>query len=122
MAIANEALEIIVGQNGFMSTPAVSVEIRQNKTDGGIILSASHNPGGINGDFGVKYDGANGAPAPESITDAIYQKTLTIDTYKIAEMPNIDLSEIKTFSIHKTLIKVINPVENYANLMEKLLI
>ncbi|MBE6450255.1 MAG: alpha-D-glucose phosphate-specific phosphoglucomutase [Alphaproteobacteria bacterium] len=120
MAIANEALEVIVGQNGFMSTPAVSVEIRQNKTDGGIILSASHNPGGIDGDFGIKYDGANGAPAPESITNAIYQKTLNIDSYKIAEMPNIDLSEIKTFSVHNTLIKIINPVANYANLMEQL--
>ena len=120
MAIANQATKIIVGQNGFMSTPAVSVEIRQNKTDGGIILSASHNPGGINGDFGIKFNGANGAPASEKITNAIYDETQKITSYKIEEMPDIDLSQIKTYDIKGTKITVINPVSHYADLMETL--
>ncbi len=120
MAIANEVKEIIIGTDGFLSTPASSVEIRLNKTDGGIILSASHNPGGIDGDFGIKFDGANGAPAPESITTAIYEQTKKIIRYQIAEIPNIDLSQIQTLHIHKTTIRVIDPVKNYADLMEKL--
>lgn len=120
MAIANEAKQIIVGQKGYLSTPAASVEIRKNKTNGGIILSASHNPGGKNGDFGIKFDGNNGAPAPESITNAIYEKTQKITSYKIAKMADIDLSEIKTKTFGKTEIVIIDPVKNYADLMEKL--
>ncbi|MBP5535091.1 MAG: alpha-D-glucose phosphate-specific phosphoglucomutase [Alphaproteobacteria bacterium] len=120
MAIAGEAKQIIVGQNGYLSTPAASVEIRKNKTDGGIILSASHNPGGINGDFGIKFDGKNGAPAPESVTNAIYEQTQKIDSYKIAKMPDIDLMKIKTKTFGKTEVMIIDPVKNYADLMEKL--
>lgn len=120
MAIANKAKEIIVGQNGYLSTPAASVEIRKNKTDGGIILSASHNPGGINGDFGIKFDGKNGAPAPESITNAIYEETKKITSFQIADMKDISLSKIKTFTFDKTKISIIDPVKNYADLMEKL--
>ena len=120
MAIASEVKEIIVGQKGYLSTPAASVEIRKNKTDGGIILSASHNPGGINGDFGIKFDGANGAPAPEAITNAIYEQTQKITSFQIANMPDVDLSKIKTFTFGKTKITVIDPVKNYTDLMEKL--
>ena len=120
MAIAGEAKQIIVGQNGYLSTPAASVEIRKNKTDGGIILSASHNPGGINGDFGIKFDGKNGAPAPESVTNAIYEQTQKIDSYKIAKMPDIDLMKIKTKTFGKTEVMIIDPVKNYADLMDKL--
>ena len=120
MAIAGEAKQIIIGQNGYLSTPAASVEIRKNKTDGGIILSASHNPGGINGDFGIKFDGKNGAPAPESVTNAIYEQTQKIDSYKIAKMPDIDLKKIKTKTFGKTEVMIIDPVKNYADLMEKL--
>ena len=120
MAIANEAKQVIIGQNGYLSTPAASVEIRKNKTDGGIILSASHNPGGINGDFGIKFDGKNGAPAPESITNAIYEQTQKITSYKIAKIADIDLSKIKTKTFGKTEIAIIDPIKNYADLMEKL--
>lgn len=120
MAIANEAKQIIVGQKGYLSTPAASVEIRKNKTNGGIILSASHNPGGKNGDFGIKFDGNNGAPAPENITNAIYEQTQKITSYKIAKIPDIDLSKIKTAMVGKTEIVIIDPVKNYADLMEKL--
>ena len=120
MAIAGKAKEIIVGQNGYLSTPAASVEIRKNKTNGGIILSASHNPGGKNGDFGIKFDGKNGAPAPESLTNAIYEETKKIDSYKIADIADIDLSKIQTLTVDKTKIQIIDPVKNYADLMEKL--
>ena len=120
MAIANQVQKIIVGQKGFMSTPAVSVEIRKNKTDGGIILSASHNPGGIDGDFGIKFNGPNGAPASESIANAIYEETLKITSYKIAEMPDINLSEIQNYQIENTQINIIDPVANYANLMAEI--
>ena len=75
MAIANEAREVKVGRDGLFSTPAVSVAIRKYQTEGGIILSASHNPGGINGDFGVKFNTANGGPAPESVTNAIFEQS-----------------------------------------------
>ena len=120
MAIAGKAKEIIVGQNGYLSTPAASVEIRKNKTNGGIILSASHNPGGKNGDFGIKFDGKNGAPAPESLTNAVYEETKKIDSYKIADIADIDLSKIQTLTVDKTKIQIIDPVKNYADLMEKL--
>jgi len=89
MAAANKAARIIVGQNGLLSTPAASHLIRLNKTDGGIILSASHNPGGIEEDFGVKFNVANvanGGPAPEGVTAAILNATLAIDSYKIARV------------------------------------
>ena len=80
MAAANGAARVIVGQNGLLSTPAASYLIRLNKTDGGLILSASHNPGGIDEDFGIKFNIANGGPAPESITEAMYEKTRAIPT------------------------------------------
>lgn len=120
MAIANGVKEVIVGQRGYMSTPALSVVVRKNKTDGGIILSASHNPGGLDGDFGIKFDTPNGAPAPENITNAIFEQTKKITSYKIAEMPNIDLTQITSFTFDQTTIKVIDPVADYADLMEQL--
>src|ERR1044071_9619828 len=85
MAAANGFGKVMVGQGGILSTPAASHVIRKYKTFGGIILSASHNPGGPTEDFGIKYNISNGGPAPEKITDAIYARTKVIDTYKIAD-------------------------------------
>lgn len=120
MAIANKVQEVIVGQNGYLSTPAVSVEIRRLKTDGGLILSASHNPGGLDGDFGIKFNTANGGPAPENITNAIFEKTKQIKAYHIAEMPTVDISQIGIQRFEDTTINVIDSVKDYADLMEKL--
>jgi len=83
MAAANGVAKLIIGQNGFMSTPAGSNVILKNKADGGFILSASHNPGGENGDFGIKYSNASGGQIPSSISDKIYQETLNIKEYKV---------------------------------------
>ncbi|MEM6490546.1 MAG: alpha-D-glucose phosphate-specific phosphoglucomutase, partial [Pseudomonadota bacterium] len=85
MAAANGARKVFVGEDGLLSTPATSAAIRALGADGGIILSASHNPGGPTGDFGLKYNIANGGPAPERVTDAIYACTGAIDRYRIAE-------------------------------------
>ncbi len=120
MAIANKVQEVIVGQNGYLSTPAVSVEIRRLKTDGGLILSASHNPGGLDGDFGIKFNTANGGPAPENITNAIFEKTKQIKAYHIAETPTVDISQIGVQRFEDTTINVIDSVKDYADLMEKL--
>lgn len=120
MAIANKVQEVIVGQNGYLSTPAVSVEIRRLKTDGGLILSASHNPGGLDGDFGIKFNTANGGPAPENITNAIFEKTKQIKAYYIAETPTVDISQIGIQRFEDTTINVIDSVKDYADLMEKL--
>jgi len=94
MAAANGAARVIVGQGAILSTPAASHLIRLNKTDGGIIMSASHNPGGPTEDFGVKFNMANGGPAPEAVTEAMYQRTTTISAYKIVTAPDVDLSAV----------------------------
>lgn len=120
MAAANGAARLIVGQDGILSTPAASNLIRKYKTDGGIILSASHNPGGENGDFGIKFNAANGGPAPEKITDAIFAKTLEITQYRINEDATGDISEIGSFSIGDCRIDVVDPVDDYEMLMQEL--
>lgn len=120
MAAANGAARLIVGQNGILSTPAVSNLIRKFKTDGGIILSASHNPGGEEGDFGVKFNGPNGGPAPEKITDEIFARTQQITEYKIAEEDACDFDEPGRFSLGKTQIDVVDPVADYEALMQEL--
>ncbi len=120
MAAANGVSQIFVGRDGLMSTPAVSNIIRQYKTDGGIILSASHNPGGPDGDFGIKFNTPNGGPAPESVTNAIYEATQTIKTYKIANTLDVDLSELTTLNIGDMSVTVIDPVADYVELMQKI--
>ena len=120
MAIANEAREVKVGRDGLFSTPAVSVEIRKYQTDGGIILSASHNPGGIEGDFGIKFNTANGGPAPESVTNAIFEQSKKLTFYKITDMPDIDVSREGVQFFGDTKVTVMNPVTDYADLMENL--
>lgn len=120
MAAANGFGEVIVGQNGLLSTPATSCIIRKYKTFGGFILSASHNPGGPNEDFGIKYNISNGGPAPEKVTEAIYAQSQVITEYKIAEAPDVDLETIGEKVMGEMKIKVINPVTDYAEMMAKL--
>ena len=120
MAAAGGATEVIVGQNGILSTPAASHLIRLNKTDGGFILSASHNPGGIDADFGLKFNMANGGPATEAVTDAIYREAQTITSYRMAETQDIDLTKTGTTMLGDMQVRVIDPVDDYAALMETL--
>ncbi len=120
MAAANGAARVIVGQGAILSTPAASHLIRLNKTDGGIIMSASHNPGGPDEDFGVKFNMPNGGPAPESVTEAMFARTKVIDSYRISDAPDIDLMRIGTQSLDAMTVSVVDPVTDYAVLMEAL--
>ena len=120
MAAASGAAKVIVGQGALLSTPAASNLIRKRGTDGGIILSASHNPGGPDEDFGVKFNGPNGGPASEKLTGAIYQATKMITEYRIAEAQDIDLSTPGTVRLGGMEVEVIDPVADYADLMEEL--
>ncbi|PJE34261.1 alpha-D-glucose phosphate-specific phosphoglucomutase [Pseudooceanicola lipolyticus] len=120
MAAASGARHAIVGQNGLLSTPAASHLIRLRKADGGIILSASHNPGGENGDFGVKYNVANGGPAPEDVTARIFEATQTIEHYDILRAPPVDLSVLGETALGAMTIEIVDPVRDYAALMEQL--
>ena len=120
MAAANGFGRILVGQGGILSTPAASHLIRKRKAFGGLILSASHNPGGPTEDFGIKYNISNGGPAPEKITEAIFARSQSIDHYKIADFDNVDLDQIGTFKADGMTIEVVDPVTDYADLMETL--
>jgi len=120
MAAANGFGRILVGRGGLLSTPAVSCIIRKQQAFGGIVLSASHNPGGPEGDFGIKYNIGNGGPAPESITNSIFAISQTINEYRIADVEDIDLDSLQTFNIGGTTIEVIDPVSDYADLMESI--
>ena len=120
MAAANGAAKVIVGQGGLLSTPAVSNLIRQRGADGGFVLSASHNPGGIDADFGVKYNVGNGGPAPESITEAMFEQTQSITAYKTTDTPDLDLSTLGTGTLGDMDVDVIDPVADYQALMEQL--
>ena len=120
MAAANGAARVIVGQAALLSTPAASHLIRLHKTDGGIIMSASHNPGGPQEDFGVKFNMANGGPAPETVTEAMFQRTTTITAYKIVEAQDVDLAAIGRSTLGGMVVDVVDPVADYATLMESL--
>ncbi|PPD56815.1 MAG: alpha-D-glucose phosphate-specific phosphoglucomutase [Methylotenera sp.] len=120
MAAANGFAKVLVGQDGILSTPAASHVIRYYQTFGGIILSASHNPAGPTEDFGIKYNTANGGPAPEKITEAIFAKSKTITQYKIANFADIDLNTIGDTQLGGFSVKVINAVSDYADLMAQL--
>ena len=120
IASANGFGKVVVGQGGILSTPAVSAMIRSLKAFGGIILSASHNPGGPDGDFGIKYNGANGGPAPESITDAIFKRSVGITAYEIEDAADFDLDKLGNAQVGKLTVEVVDPVANYASLMRSL--
>lgn len=120
MAAANGFGRVLVGQGGILSTPAASCVIRKNKAFGGIILSASHNPGGPHEDFGIKYNIGNGGPAPEKVTDAIFARSKAITEYKILEAADVDLDKLGSFKLGDLAVEVIDAVADYAELMESL--
>lgn len=120
IAAANGFGKVMVGQGGILSTPAASHIIRKYKAFGGIILSASHNPGGPHEDFGIKYNAENGGPAPEKLTDAIFAKSKAISEYRIADITKIDIDTIATVDAAGMTVEVIDPVKDYAELMEEL--
>uniref|UniRef100_A0A7N0RD38 phosphoglucomutase (alpha-D-glucose-1,6-bisphosphate-dependent) n=1 Tax=Kalanchoe fedtschenkoi TaxID=63787 RepID=A0A7N0RD38_KALFE len=118
IAAGNGVGKILVGQDGIMSTPAVSAVIRKRQANGGFIMSASHNPGGPDYDWGIKFNYSSGQPAPESITDKIYGNTLAISEIKMAEIPDVDLSQLGTSIFGKFIVEVVDPVSDYLELME----
>jgi phosphoglucomutase len=120
MAAANGFGKVLVGQGGILSTPAASNVIRKYGAFGGLILSASHNPGGPKEDFGIKYNTGNGGPAPEKITDAIFARSKVIDQYQTVDAPDLDLDVIGEFSVAGMTVEVIDPVTDYQALMESL--
>ncbi|MBY4892913.1 alpha-D-glucose phosphate-specific phosphoglucomutase [Rhodobacteraceae bacterium N5(2021)] len=120
MLAANGAAGAIVGQGGLLSTPAASHLIRKRGTAGGFILSASHNPGGIDADFGLKFNGPNGGPASEAVTAKIFEATTKISAYHIAEAQEVDLGTIGTTALGGMSVEVVDPVADYAALMESL--
>ena len=120
MAAANGVGRVLVGRGGILSTPAASCVIRERKADGGIILSASHNPGGPNGDFGVKYNLSNGGPAPEQVTSTIAKRTREISEYRTVDAPDVHLDRDGDHQLGDLRVTVIDPVADYADLMERL--
>jgi phosphoglucomutase len=120
MAAAQGAARIIVGQGALLSTPAASHLIRLHRTDGGIIMSASHNPGGPDADFGVKFNTPNGGPAPEAVTEAIFAATARVASYTILEAPDVDLARTGEARLAGMAVSVVDPVADYAALMERL--
>ena len=120
MAVAQGFARILIGQNGILSTPAVSHIIRKYGAFGGVILSASHNAGGPDGDFGIKFNMSNGGPAPEKITDAIYAYSQTVSSYAAADCADVDLSQLGTTMIGDVSVEIINSVTDYVELMQEL--
>ncbi|MGA7982849.1 MAG: alpha-D-glucose phosphate-specific phosphoglucomutase [Chromatiaceae bacterium] len=120
MAAANGVRKVLVGRGGILSTPAASCIIRKYKTQGGIILSASHNPGGPDEDFGIKFNVAAGGPAPETVTSAIFDRTTKIDRYLMLDTPDVDLDRIGQLRVDAMTVEVVDPVADYAELMESL--
>jgi phosphoglucomutase len=120
IAAGNGVGRLLIGKGGLLSTPAASNLIRKNQTFGGIIFSASHNPGGPNGDFGIKYNTGNGGPAPESVTDAIFARSRAIERIKIADTADIDLDRLGTVDVAGMAIEIIDPVADYRELMASL--
>ncbi len=120
MAAANGFSHVWVGQNGILSTPAASCVIRRYQAFGGIILSASHNPAGVDGDFGIKFNISNGGPAPESITNAIFTNSQQIEQYQISDASDIDLGQLGTQQLDGMSVQVIDSVADYAELMQSL--
>jgi phosphoglucomutase len=120
IAAAKGFARVLVGQNGILSTPAASHVIRKYKAFGGLVLSASHNPGGPDGDFGIKYNIGNGGPAPEKITEAVFARTREITAYRYEDAPDIDLGRIGSTRVGAMIVEVIDPVADYAELMEQL--
>ena len=117
LAAAKGYARVLVGQGGILSTPAVSAVIRRHGASGGIVLSASHNPGGPEGDFGIKYNVANGGPAPEALTEAVYQRSLQLQVIHSSDSPDLPLDALATLALDGMAVEVIDPVADYAELM-----
>jgi phosphoglucomutase len=120
IAAGNGFARVLVGAGGILSTPAASCVIRKHAAFGGLILSASHNPGGPDGDFGIKFNGANGGPAVEQVTDAIYAATLKVAQIVSVDAPDVDLARIGTQQVGAMTVEVIDPVADYVALMQQL--
>lgn len=120
MAAANGVARVLVGQGGLLSTPAASCVIRRHAAGGGLILSASHNPGGPDGDFGIKFNTANGGPAPESVTEAIFARSREIDRYRILDSDDFALDTLGEGLLGDLRVEVIDPVTDYAGLMAEI--
>ena len=120
ICVAHKVGKVIIPKNGLLSTPATSHLIRKEKAIGGIILSASHNPGGIDGDFGVKLNTANGGPASESITNQIFQCSQSLKSYKISNIKIPDLDKFGVFSFGETSLEIIDGLKDYSDLMENI--
>jgi len=118
MAAANGVARCLVGHKGLLSTPATSAVIRKYSANGGLVLSASHNPGGLKGDFGIKFNVSNGGPAPESVTEAIFARSQVIESYKTLSTDDIDLNTLGTQMLGDMTIEIIDPVKDYADLLE----
>ncbi|OCH84152.1 phosphoglucomutase [Obba rivulosa] len=117
---ANGVAKFIIGQHGILSTPAASNVIRKYKAYGGILLTASHNPGGPDNDFGIKYNVSNGGPAPESVTNKIYEKSRTIASYKVIELPPVDLAQLGTVAYGPAQVEIIDSVADYVALLKSI--
>jgi len=120
IALANGFGRLVVGRGGLLSTPAASALIRSLSAYGGIILSASHNPGGPDGDFGIKYNVGNGGPAPEKITDAIFARTQTIAIIKTLDTPDVDIDALGTTTLEGGVVEIVDPVTNWPRPMIRL--
>ncbi|WP_048886760.1 alpha-D-glucose phosphate-specific phosphoglucomutase [Aurantiacibacter atlanticus] len=120
MATASGYERLIIGREGLLSTPAASHLIRKRSASGGVIFTASHNPGGEDGDFGVKYNAANGGPASDQINRAIEELSRTLAAYRIVDTPDVDLNRLGSFMLGNTIIEIVDPVADYAALMESL--
>ena len=121
LAAGNGFSRVLVGRGGLLSTPAASCVIRKYGAIGGIILSASHNPGGPDGDFGIKFNAENGGPAPESVTDAIFSRTKALTEYRLVDAPDRDLDALGETRLGDVTVAVIDPVADYAALMRDLI-
>jgi len=120
MAAANGFGRVLIGKDGLLSTPAASHVIRKHRAFGGIILSASHNPAGPHGDFGIKYNAGNGGPAPERMTEAVFACTKRISEYRTVDSPAVDLERLGQTKVASTIVEIIDPVADYGRLMESL--
>ncbi len=120
LAAANGVARVLLGQGGILSTPAVSAVIRRHGAFGGIVLSASHNPGGPEGDFGIKYNASNGGPATETLTEAVYRRTLALKEVRISDAPDIGIDRLGMQAVEQMQVAVIDPVADYAAVMREL--
>jgi phosphoglucomutase len=120
MAAANGVDKVMLGQGGLLSTPAISALIRKYKAQGGIVLSASHNPGGPDGDFGIKFNIDNGGPAPTAVTEAIYRNSQSISRYRIVDEAVPDIGRLGSFQLAGMAVEIVDPVADYAALMGEL--